>query len=163
MSSYLEAYGSSEEHKARRATLVKRGILFVVVLLIAAGLGYVLFKNYPEEQQVKSFLDTLRKQDFQTAYRMWGCTESTPCRDYGLPKFMNDWGPKGPHADIGSARIGLSQSCGTGVLLRLDAKGAEPVPLWVERGTHVISFAPWPECPGRHLHIGTFLRSLFNP
>jgi hypothetical protein len=32
----------------------------------------------------------------------------------------------------------------------------------IERSTNVISFAPWAECPGRHLHIGTWLRSLFG-
>ncbi|MDQ6760532.1 MAG: hypothetical protein M3Z32_11815 [Acidobacteriota bacterium] len=162
MSSYLEEYGSAEEQKAKRGRLVKRSIIGLILLLILAGLGYVLLKNYPEERQAKAFLENLRKPDFQAAYRMWGCTESTPCRDYGFQKFMDDWGPKGSHADIGSAHIGMSQSCGTGVLLRIDYNGAEPVPLWVERGTHLVSFAPWPECPGRHLHIGTFLRSLFK-
>jgi hypothetical protein len=162
MSSYLEEYGSSEEQKARLAKLVKRAVVALISLLILAGLGYVFFKNYPEERQVKNFLENLRKQDFQTAYRMWGCSESTPCRDYAFQKFMDDWGPKGSHADIGSAHIGLSQSCGTGVLLRVDYKGAEAVPLWVERSTKVVSFAPWPECPGKHLHIGAFLRSLFQ-
>lgn len=162
MSSYLEAYGSSEEQKAKRAKLLKRGLVLLILLLIAAGLGYIFFKNHSEEQRVKGFLEELRKQDFQAAYRMWGCTESTPCRDYAFPKFMDDWGPKGSHADIGSAHIGMSQSCGTGVILRVDYRGAEPVPLWVERGTHLVSFAPWPECPGKHLHIGTFLRSLFQ-
>ena len=162
MSSYLEAYGSSEEQKAKRAKLVKLGILLLLVLVMVAAFGYVFFKNHSEEQRVKEFLEDLRKQDFQAAYRMWGCTESTPCRDYAFPKFMDDWGPKGSHADIGSAHIGMSQSCGTGVILRVDYKGAEAVPLWVERRTRVVSFAPWPECPGKHLHIGTFLRSLFQ-
>lgn len=162
MASYLEAYGSSEEQKARRGTLVKRGILLLFGLLIAVGLAYLLFHNYPEEKQVKGFLDDLRRQDYQAAYQRWGCTGATPCRDYPFQKFMDDWGPKGSHSDVASAHIGMSQSCGTGVILRADYKGAEPVPLWVERGNHVISFAPWPECPGRHFHPGTFLRSLFS-
>jgi hypothetical protein len=34
--------------------------------------------------------------------------------------------------------------------------------LWVERTSKVISFSPQPECPGRHLHLGTWLRSLFS-
>jgi|SRR5947209_4363802 len=162
MSGYLEAYGSDEERKARRATLIKRGVLLVLFLAIAGGLGYTLFKNYSEERIIKTFLEDLRKQDYQSAYGLWGCTASKPCRDYSFSKFMDDWGPKGPHADVSNARIGLSQSCGTGVILRVDYKGAEPVPLWVERGSRTISFAPWPECPGKHLHVGTFLRSLFS-
>ncbi len=51
--------------------------------------------------------------------------------------------------DPAAASIGLSQSCGTGVVVRLDYKGAQDsVPLWVERDSETISFAPWPECPG---------------
>ncbi len=162
MSSYLEEYGAGEEQRARRLKLIKRGSILLVFLLVGAAVVYAVFKNYPEQQQVKAFLETLRKQDYQAAYRMFGCTETNPCRDYTFQKFMDDWGPKSSHANAASAHIGLSQSCGTGVILRVDYSGAEPVPLWVERSTHVVSFAPWPECPGRHLHIGTFLRSLFN-
>jgi hypothetical protein len=94
---------------------------------------------------------------------MWGCTEASPCRDYPFNKFLDDWGPKSTHADESSAHIGLSQSCGSGVVIRLDYKNSQqPVPLWVERQTRTISYAPWPECPGRHLHLGSWLRSLFN-
>src|SRR5947209_2022439 len=99
MSSYLEAYGEGEAQRARRVRLVKRGSIILLLLLILAGLAYAVFKNYPEEQRVKMFLETLRKQDYQTAYRMWGCTEATPCRDYSFQKFLDDWGPKSPHAD----------------------------------------------------------------
>ncbi len=162
MSSYLEAYGSLEERKAKRGTQVKRGILLLIVLLVLGGLGYTLFRNYREEAQVKAFLEQLRKPDYQAAYRMWGCTDATPCRDYPVQKFMDDFGPKGGHADASSAHIGLSQSCGTGVILRVDYNDAAPVPLWVERSTHVVSFAPWPECPGPHFRLGTFLHSLFS-
>lgn len=162
MSSYLEAYGADEEQRARRLQRIKRSIAGLALLIVTALVLYAVFKNYPEQRQVKAFIENLRKQDYQAAYRMFGCTEATPCRDYSFQKFMDDWGPKSHHADTASAHIGLSQSCGTGVILRVDYNGAEPVPLWVERSTHVVSFAPWPECPGRHLHIGTFLRSLFN-
>lgn len=162
MSSYLEEYGAGEEHRARRLQLLKRGGLVLLLVLVTAAVLYGVFKNYPEERQVKTFLENLQKQDYRAAYRMFGCTESHPCRDYPFEKFMEDWGPKSAHANAASAHIGMSQSCGTGVVLRLDYQGAEPVPMWVERSTHVVSFAPDPECRGRHLHIGAFLRSLFN-
>ena len=94
---------------------------------------------------------------------MWGCTDSHPCPGYPFTKFQEDWGPKSEHADAAVAHIGLSQSCGTGVLIRLDYKAAEePVSLWVERDSGTISFAPWPECPGRHLHFGAWLKSVFG-
>ena|SRR5437762_8673038 len=162
MSSYLEEYGAGEQQRAKRARLIQRGSIAVLSILIVAGVLYAVFRNYPEEQRVKSLVEALRKQDYQAAYRMFGCTETNPCRDYTFEKFMDDWGPRSAHANAASAHIGMTQSCGSGVILRVDYSAAEPVPLWVERSTHVVSFAPDPECRGRHLHIGAFLRSLFN-
>jgi hypothetical protein len=162
MASYLESYGAVENQRARRIRLLKWVSIGVVCALFVGAVAYALFKNLGEEQQVKGFLVHLRNQEYQDAYRMWGCTEATPCRDYAFPKFMEDWGPNTPHANTAAAKISMSQSCGTGVLIRLDYPHAEPVTLWVERSTKVIGFAPWPECPGRHWHIGTFLRGLFG-
>jgi hypothetical protein len=163
MSSYLEAYGSSEEQRAKRIRLIKISALALFCALVLGAVLYGIFKNHGEERQAQAFVAALRSQDYQAAYRMWGCTDAHPCADYPLDKFMGDWGPKSPHADQSSAHIGVSQSCGSGVVIRLDYQGAvEPVPLWVERGSKVISFAPWPECPGRHLHIGAWLRSVFK-
>jgi len=129
---------------------------------VLGAILYGVFKNYGEEQKAKAFVALLRSQDYAAAYQMWGCTDAHPCREYSLEKFMADWGPKSPHADQSSAKIGVSQSCGSGVVIRLDYKGAEPMPLWVERASKIISFSPWPECPGKHLHIGAWLRSLFS-
>ena len=162
MSSYLEEYGAGEEQRARRLSRIKRAGIVAGLVLLSAAVAYAVFRNYPEQQQVKTFLENLRNKDYQSAYRLFGCTETNPCRDYAFQKFMEDWGPQSGHADAASAHIGMSQSCGTGVILRVDYQGAEPVPLWVERNTHLLSFAPDPECRGRHLHIGAFLRSLFN-
>jgi hypothetical protein len=162
MSSYLEAYGATEESRANRVRRIKQSSITLVSVLILGLSLYLAFKNHTEEQQAKAFIARLIAQDYQGAYRMWGCTDATPCRDYPFSKFMEDWGPNSAHADQTSARIAVSQSCGSGVVIRLEYRSAEPVPLWVERSSKTISFAPWPECPGRHLHIGAWLRSLFN-
>ena len=162
MSSYLEAYGATEAHRAHRNRLIKTSAIAITSVLIIGLILYALLKNRSEEQQVNAFVARLTAQDFQGAYRMWGCTDAAPCRDYPFSKFMEDWGPKSAHADQSSANIGVSQSCGSGVVIGLEYKNAEPVPLWVERESKVISFAPWPECPGRHLHIGAWLRSVFK-
>ena len=162
MSGYLEAYGAAEEKHATQIRLLKISAVSVLCALVVGLILYGIFKNYRQEQQAKSFIALLKKQDYQAAYRMWGCTESQPCPNYTYDKFLEDWGPKSPHADESSAHIGLSQSCGTGVILRLDYNKSEPVPLWVERDTRILSFAPWPECPGRHLHLGAWLRSWFS-
>jgi hypothetical protein len=163
MSSYLEDYGASEERRAKRIRLIKLGSISFISTVFVALIFYAVFKNHSEQQQAKIFVAALTAQDYQAAYRMWGCTDTSPCRDYPFNKFLDDWGPKSTHADESSAHIGLSQSCGSGVVIRIDYKNSQqPVPLWVERKTKTISYAPWPECPGRHLHVGAWLRSLFN-
>jgi hypothetical protein len=162
MGGYLEAYGAGEERRVRRMRVLKIALIAGVCAAIVGAVLYTVFKNHAEERQVKTFIEELRKPDYQAAYRMWGCNEAHPCRDYSFDKFMEDWGPKSPHASVASARIGMSESCGTGVLLRLDYKSAEPVSLWVERNAPVISYAPWPECPGPRWRFGAWLRSLFN-
>ena len=164
MSSYLEAYGAAEEQRAKRVRLIKISAIVLGCVLVVGLVTYGIFKNYSEERQAKRFVSLLQAGDYAGAYRLWGCSEEHPCPDYAVAKFMEDWGPKSAHADQSTAQIGLSQSCGSGVVIRLDYKkpAEEPVSLWVERGTKIVSFAPWAECPGRHLHIGAWLRSLFS-
>jgi hypothetical protein len=162
MSSYLEAYGAAEEKRARVVRLLKITSISLVCAVLAGLILYGIFKNYSEEQRLKSFIALLQKKDYQGAYRMWGCSEAQPCPNYTFDKFIEDWGPASSHANEASAKIGLSQSCGTGVILRIDYNNAEPMAVWVERDSKIISFAPWPECPGRHLRIGAWLKSLFN-
>lgn len=164
MSSYLEAYGANEEHRARRINIFKNVSIALSSVLIVGLILYAVFKNHGEEQRAKSFLSLLVAHNYSAAYAMWGCTESRPCPDYSYAKFQEDWGPKSGHAEEASAHVGLSQSCGSGVLIRLDYKTSqeEPVVIWVERESGIISFAPWPECPGRHLHFTAWLKSVFG-
>jgi hypothetical protein len=163
MSSYLEAYGAAEQHRARVVAIFKTVSIVLAILLVVGLVLYGVFKNHSEEKRAKTFLSLLSDHNYPAAYLMWGCTDSRPCPDYPFTKFQEDWGPKSEHASEAVARIGLSQSCGSGVLIRLDyPRGEEPVSLWVERDSGIISFAPWPECPGRHLHFGAWLRSVFG-
>jgi len=163
MSGYLEAYGAREEQRARRIRIFKVASIVLVAALVIGFTLYGLLKNRSEEQQAKLFVQLLQQHDYTGAYRLWGCTDTNPCPNYPFNKFMEDWGPASAHADESSAQIGLSQSCGSGVVIRLDYPGSEqPVPLWVEHGSKIISFAPWEECPGRHLHLRAWLKSVFS-
>ncbi|MGA2881370.1 MAG: hypothetical protein ABSG13_20670 [Bryobacteraceae bacterium] len=163
MSSYLEAYGAAEQHRARILGMIKTSSIVLACALVVGAILYGVFKNHSEEQRAKTFLGLLGAHNYSAAYATWGCTDSHPCPGYPFAKFQEDWGPKSAHADESVAHIGLSQSCGSGVLIRLDYKAAEePVSLWVERDSGIISFAPWPECPGRHLHFGAWLKSVFR-
>ncbi len=163
MSSYLEAYGAAEQHRARIVQIIKISSIILAGLLVVGLILYGVFKNHGEEQRAKSFLGLLDAHNYQAAYAMWGCTDSHPCPAYPFAKFQEDWGPKSEHPNETVAHIGLSQSCGSGVLIRLDYRAnQEPVALWVERDSGTLSFAPWPECPGRHLHFGAWLKSIFG-
>jgi len=163
MSSYLEAYGAAEQHRARVIGIIRISSIILAGVLVVGLILYGVFKNHGEEQRARSFLGLLDAHNYQAAYAMWGCTDSHPCPEYSFAKFQEDWGPKSAHPDGAVAHIGLSQSCGSGVLIRLDYKAnEEPVSLWVERDSRTLSFAPWPECPGRHMHFGAWLKSVFG-
>jgi hypothetical protein len=163
MASYLEAYGAAEQHRARIFGIIKTLSIVLSGLLVAGLILFGVFKNHGEEQRAKTFLSLLNARNYQSAYAMWGCTVTHPCPDYTFTKFQEDWGPESEHANEAVAHIGLSQSCGSGVVIRLDYQAAvEPVSLWVERDSGTLSFAPWPECPGRHLHFGAWLKSVFR-
>jgi hypothetical protein len=154
MSSYLEAYGASEELRARRIRLIKISSIVLALTLLAGGTLYAVLKNRSEEQQAKLFVHLLNDHNYSEAYKLWGCNTDHPCPNYPESKFLEDWGPHSAHADESSAEIGLSQSCGSGVIVRLDYPGSvEPVPLWIERSSQVISFSPQPECPGRQARM----------
>jgi hypothetical protein len=163
MSSYLEAYGAAEQKHARIIGLLKNCSIVLAAVVVAGLILYAVFKNHAEERQAKNFLGLLAAHNYSAAYMLWGCTETHPCPEYKLPKFMDDWGPASAHANAPAASIGSVQTCGSGVVIQLNYKNPEDsVPLWVEHETGVISFAPWPECPGRHLHFGAWLKSVFS-
>src|SRR5579859_8117914 len=145
MSSYLEAYGAAEQHRARVLGVIKTCSIILAVLAVAGMILFAVFRNYSEERKAKNFLALLATHNYTDAYTMWGCTETHPCPQYQYPKFLEDWGPKNPHAsDPAAVSIGLSQSCGSGVVIRLDYKSPQDsVPLWVERDSGTVSFAPW--------------------
>jgi hypothetical protein len=145
MAGYLANYGAGEE---QREKLIRRLIVGAVVVVIAGGILYFFLKNFRQEQQARNFFQFLEKHDYKAAYTLWGCTDAKPCRDYSFQNFMDDWGPKSPHADVSAFHIKRSRSCGSGVILTVDyGKGQEPDKLWIERGDLTIGFSPWPGCP----------------
>ncbi len=159
MAGYLDTYGVADYKRAR----MKKRLFFTVFgTAITALLLFVLFRNFPEKRTVRHFLNAVGSGDYQKAYQMWGCTPATPCRDYSFQKFMEDWGAKGQYANVKAATVTTVDSCGNGVVTTLQYPSAEPVGLWVERSTKVISFSPWPRCPGRHWHFWEFIQRQFS-
>src|SRR5690242_13030506 len=141
MAGYLDQYGAGEE---RREKLIKTTALAVILVLIAGGVLYYFFKNFRQERQAKLFFEELAKQDFKSAYALWGCTEAKPCREYPMSEFMKDWGPQSGKA---GGKITKSRSCGSGVILTVDYAGKPEDKLWVQRNDLTIGFSPWPGCP----------------
>jgi hypothetical protein len=143
MSGYLEQYGAGDE---RREKIIKRVLIAAAAVVVFAGTLWLLFRNYNEENRMKAFLEDLRKQDYKSAYTLWGCTDAQPCRDYQFEKFLEDWGPRSSHASLASLRVVKTRSCAHSVIQILDFGGGEEVNLMVDRKTLAVGFAPWPVC-----------------
>ncbi len=141
--SYLDHYGEGQE---RREKLIKRTVLTVLALVIVGSILYYLFKNFPEERQVKRFYALLEKHDYKAAYVLWGCTEKQPCRDYGYERFIGDWGPQSANSKPSEVKLVKSRSCGSGVIITTKM-GDREEKLWVQRDSLVVGFSPWPVCP----------------
>ncbi len=146
MAGFLDNYGAGEE---RREKIVKRTLLGALAALVVALSLYFFFRNWNEDRQLRLFLDLLKKQDYQTAYRLWGCTPDKPCRDYQFDRFLEDWGPKNPRGNAATARIAKTRSCSGGVIYTLEYGKEESVLVWVDRKDRTLGFAPWPVCNPR--------------
>jgi hypothetical protein len=150
MAGYLDQYGAGEE---RREKIIKRIVLSVLALLVAGGLFYAFFHDYPEEHQAQRFFDFLEQRNYQAAYVLWGCTNPSDqaCKDYPFSEFMKDWGPD--VSPVNTADVLDGESCGSGVIVDVDAGKAGEKKLWVERDTHFLSFPPFERCPeGNRIH-----------
>ncbi len=159
MAGYLDAYGVEDE---RRSRLVKRIVLWGLAVIVVASALYFTFRNWRQEQVVKQFFALLQQKDYQGAYKLWGCTPDTPCKYYPPEKFTEDWGPSSPFSDPSAIKIAHEDTCGDGVVFNIESPKAQPIGLYVERDKNVVSFAPLPRCPGRHLQIWEFLKSRFG-
>ena len=142
MAGYLDQYGVGDE---RREKIRRRIILSAVAVLVIGIALYFTLRNFREERQFKTFIELLRKQDYQGAYALWGCTEAKPCRDYPLAKFMEDWGPNSAHTNLTQLHT-KTRSCSAGIIQTIDFGKGEEVNIWVDRKDLTIGFAPWPVC-----------------
>jgi hypothetical protein len=159
MAGFLDQYGVAD---AQREGRLKKIILIAVAAVVLGVAGYFTFRTWSEERVVNDFLATLSRKDYQTAYRMWGYKPEAPDKFYDLEKFDEDWGPKSSHSNAQGAKVANVDFCGAGVVFDVSFPGTDPVALWVERSTNIISFAPWPQCPGRHWEFRRFLKGMFS-
>jgi hypothetical protein len=158
MAGYLEDYGVGDAQREKKLKWITISVIVGAVLAVTL---YAVFRDFKEDRRVSQFRQALKQQDFKTAYTFWGCTFETPCRDYAFDKFMEDWGPQGANAKVATAPVADSERCGNGYIVAFET-GKEPVSLWVERDTGVLSYAPWSVCPERKLRIMKWLKMKFG-
>jgi hypothetical protein len=153
MADFLEGYGAGDERRERimRWALITIGVLALVWLVDWCLTLYGTYNLRDIRAQYVSwkFFRHLKNQEYDKAYRMWGCDEAHPCRDYTREKFMEDWGPKGRYADLSKMETKAVRHCGRGIIHSITLGPDNSVDLWVEHRDLVLSFAPWPVCNPR--------------
>jgi hypothetical protein len=156
MGGYLDQYGAGDE---RRSRIIKRIIICVAAAGLLTLLLLAVFHNVRQERRVKQFFALLAARDYKSAYALWGCTDERPCRDYPMGSFMDDWGSQAiPAAQF---EVLYGESCGSGVIVDVDAGKAGSKKLWVENSSLVIGFPPpgMERCPQGN-RIGDWLRGI---
>jgi hypothetical protein len=155
MAGYLDHYGADEQ---RREKAIKKIAAAVVALVVIGAILVYSFNNYRQERQVKRFFELLASGSYTSAYALWGCTAAKPCRDYPITEFMKDWGPEAIPAAANAEVLG-GDSCGSGVIVDVDAGKAGDKRIWVQNDTLTLGYPPFQECPQRN-RIADFLRDL---
>jgi hypothetical protein len=154
----MEGYGEAD---AKRGRIIKRLILWGLAILIVGGSGYFYFRTWNEKKVMDQFMARIQQKDLEGAYRMW-CTAEKPCPYYPLDKFQADFGAGNAYSNVSSAKIEHVDYCQDGVVFNITYPNAEPLGLWVERSTGIISYAPWPRCPSKRLTFGPLMERLFG-
>jgi len=155
MAGYLDAYGVADERRERR---LKHIVIWGFSTVIVIAILYFSLRTHSQERVVNQFLTDLEHQQYQEAYKLWGCPEN--CKYYAPEKFLEDWGPSSTYAKSSHGKIEHVDYCDDGVVFDLSLPDNQG--LWVNRSTNFISFFDAPRCPGRHLQLGAFFRSLFS-
>jgi hypothetical protein len=143
---FLVGYGVQDLKRERRRKLIA---LTVVGAAVAGLLIWYVARTFREERTVKQFVHLLEAKDYAGAYALWGCTPQTPCRDYKIEKFTEDWGAASPFANAADISITIAEPCGNSVWVSVKSPKGEETGLSVDAETRFISYAPEARCPGK--------------
>ena len=158
MGTYLQQYGAGEEKRQRA---IKWIIIGCVAAAIVAFGAYLIFHNYPEKRVANQFLAEVNSRNFQSAYRLWGCTPEHPCPNYDYQRFMQDWGP---NKNVNPPwRVQTIDSCKAFLTVNVQAQGSELQSLAIQRSDDSLGFAPAPECQERKWRWRQFFQRILHP
>ncbi|HOK48168.1 MAG TPA: hypothetical protein PLK67_19625, partial [Bryobacteraceae bacterium] len=65
MAGFLEEYGVAD---ARRARVFRAISISVLAIVFGTIIGYFVLRTWPAKRQVNTFLEDLRRGDYQAAY-----------------------------------------------------------------------------------------------
>src|ERR1700685_3640278 len=126
MAGYLDAYGVADQ---RRERLVKRIVIWGLSAIAVAAILYFGLRTHSQKRVVSQFFEDLEHQQYQEAYKLWGCPEN--CKYYAPEKFLEDWGPASPFAKTSALKIEHVDYCDDGVVFDLSYPNAsEDIGLW---------------------------------
>ena len=69
------------------------------------------------------------------------------CRDYSYDQFLKDWGPGSNGPDLSTIGISDSEQCNNAAMLTVQVNPNRVEQLWLDKGSDLISFSPFPICP----------------
>jgi hypothetical protein len=157
MGSYLQTYGEGDERRGR----IIRWIVAAGIAVVAAGIAaYFFFHNFAEKQVARHFLAEINSQNYQQAYRDWGCGPEHPCKNYDFNRFLEDWGPSKKVSP--PWKIASVEGCRSFVTVNVQATGSELQSLAIERDNHALGFAPSPECQEPQWRWKQFFQRIFG-
>jgi hypothetical protein len=115
-------------------------ILVALAFFVIGTVGYVGFRNFPEERAISRFLNTLEQGNYREAYQLW-----QPSDTYSYGDFLHNWGESGDYGKIHSFKILGSRSRGENtVIVVVTINDEEPaLELVVDRKTKGLAFSPF--------------------
>lgn len=154
MPEFLESF---ETKASPREKFVRAFFVLVALIILGAGVDWILAKlgkpnlsDFREQWQARSFLSDLQNKRYEAAYARWGCTSTSPCRDYRFEKFLEDWGSPGRYGDPHKAQVEVIRHCDSGIIQTVNFGAPDStVHLFVSKTDRVVSFSPWPVCNPR--------------
>jgi hypothetical protein len=138
-------YDPARERRRRNIVIIS-----IVVVLVLAGVGWY-FRHWREEHVVDQFLSAIEQHDYEKAYGIWNADPEwkqhpQKYENYNFGTFELDWGPSGEYGEIKHHKIRTTLNPprgGSGVLVVVMINDRhEPLVLWVEKGSHAITFKP---------------------